>query len=198
MELTEDFFKIKKEKEKYIQPLILGARAFAPATKKNVAFAIYATPMDTSTEIGVQEIPMQYHDFKDVFEKKNADILPKHRPYDCAVELQDGAQPPFGPIYNLCETEFAVLHEYIDENLFNNFIQHSKSTAGAPILFIKKKGRSLHMYVDYCGLNKVTKKNRYPLPLISRLLEQLGSAEIFTKIALRGAYKLVQVKEGNE
>jgi hypothetical protein len=54
------------------------------------------------------------------------------------------------------------------------------------------------MYVDYRELNKVTKKNRYPLPLILELLEQLGSAKIFIKIELRGAYNLVQVKEGDE
>jgi hypothetical protein len=54
------------------------------------------------------------------------------------------------------------------------------------------------MYVDYRELNKVTKKNRYPLPLILELLEQLGSAKIFIKIELRGAYNLVQVTEGDE
>jgi hypothetical protein len=92
--------KSKNKKKKYIQPLILGARTFVLTVKKNIAFAIYATPIDTSTETSVQEIPMQYHDFKDVFEKKNANILSEHRLYDCANELQDGAQPPFGPIYN--------------------------------------------------------------------------------------------------
>jgi hypothetical protein len=104
---------------------------------------------------------MQYLDFKDVFEKKNADILPEHRPYDCVIELQDGAQPPFGPIYNLSQTELAALREYIDKNLSKNFIRHSKSPTGAPILFIKKKDGSLRMCVDYRGLNKETKKNRY-------------------------------------
>jgi hypothetical protein len=98
----------------------------------------------------------------------------------------------------LSQTELVALREYIDENLSKNFIQHSKSPAGAPILFVKKKDRSLYMCVDYRGVNKVTKKNRYPLLLISGLLEQLGSAKIFTKIDLRGAYNLVQVKEGDE
>jgi hypothetical protein len=65
-------------------------------------------------------------------------------------------------------------------------------------LFIKKKDGSLRMCVDYCGLNKVTKKNHYPLPLILGLLEQFGSAKIFTMIDLRSAYNLVQVKEGDE
>jgi hypothetical protein len=92
------------------------------------------------------------------------------RLYDCEIELQDGAQPPFGPIYNLSQTGLATLCEYIDENLSKNFIQHSKLHAGALILFLKKKDESLCMYVDYRGLNKVIKKNRYPLPLISGLL----------------------------
>jgi hypothetical protein len=141
---------------------------------------------------------MQYHNFKDVFEKKNANILLEHRPYDCAIELQDGTQPPFGRIYNLSQTELATLHEYIDENLSKNFIWHAKSLIGAPTLFVKKKDGSLHLYVDYCGLNKVTKKSSYPLPLILLLLEQFGSAKIFTKTDLRGAYNLVRVKERDE
>ena len=57
------------------------------AAKKNVAFAIYAIPMGTLTKTGVQEIPMQYHYFKDIFERKNADILSEHHPHDCAIEL---------------------------------------------------------------------------------------------------------------
>jgi hypothetical protein len=99
---------------------------------------------------------MQYHDFKDVFKKKNADILPKHSPYNCAIELQDGAQPPFGPIYNLSQTELAALREYSDENLSKNFIQHLKSPTGAPILFVKKKDGSLLMCVDSIKLLRTT------------------------------------------
>jgi hypothetical protein len=194
----KEFLQNQKRKRKNIQSLILGARIFACATKKNVAFAIYATPMGTLTEKGIQEIPMQYHDFKDVFEKKNVDILSEHRPYDCVIELQDGAQPLFGPIYNLSQIELAVLHEYIDEKLSKIFIRHSKLPTGVSILFEKKKDGSLRMYVDYWGFNKITKKNRYPLPLILGLLEQLGSAKIFTKIDLRGAYNLVRIKEGDE
>ena len=68
------FLQNKKTKtKKFIQSLILGARAFARATKKNVPFIIYATPMGTSIEKGVQKIPMQYYDFNDVFKKKNVD-----------------------------------------------------------------------------------------------------------------------------
>jgi hypothetical protein len=91
----------------------------------------------------------------------------------------------------LSQTELAGLREYIDENLSKDFIQHSKSLVGALILFVKKNDGSLSMCVDYRRFNKVIKKNRYPLPLILGLLEQLGSAKIFTKIDLRGAYNFV-------
>ena len=136
-------------------------------------------------------LPEQYKSYQDVFKKKNADILPQHRPYDCAIDIEDGAQVPFGAIYNLSQDELATLKEYIDENLAKGFIRHSKSPTGAFILFVKKKDGSLRMCVDYRGLNKVTIKNRYPLPLISGLLNQLGQAKIYTKIDLRGTYNLV-------
>jgi hypothetical protein len=143
-------------------------------------------------------ILVHYKEFQDVFEKKYADILPEHRPYDCAIDLQDGAQLPFGPIYNVSQNELLALKDYIKENLAKNFIRHSRSSAGVSILFVKKKNRSLRMYANYRGLNKIMVKNRYPLPLISRFLDQLGYAKIYTKIDLRGAYNLVCIKERDE
>jgi hypothetical protein len=65
---------------------------------------------------------MQYHDFKDVFKKKNADIFPEHRPYGCAIQLEDRAQSLIRPIYNLSQTELVALREYINENLSKNFV----------------------------------------------------------------------------
>ena len=94
-------------------------------------------------------------------------------------------------MYNLSPTELEVLREYIDENLANGFIQHSRSPAGAPIFSVKKKDGSLRLVVDYRGLNKVTIRNRYALPLISSLLERLNGAKFFTKLDLGGAYNLV-------
>ena len=187
--------RVRKSRMK--KPLFIGARAFVRSSKEGTPFVIYAAPTSEEKTLAAS-IPEQYKDFEDVFLKKNADILPEHRPYDCAIDLEEGAQPHFGLIYNLSQTELAELRKYIDENLSKNFIRHSKSPAGAPILFVKKKDGSLRMCVDYRGLNKVKKKNRYPLPLISGLLEQLGSAKVFTKIDLRGAYNLVRIKEGDE
>ncbi|EAL22396.1 hypothetical protein CNBB2750 [Cryptococcus deneoformans B-3501A] len=111
---------------------------------------------------------------------------------------EEGKNPPFGPIYNLSETELEALREYLDENLKKGFIRPSESPAGAPILFVKKKDGSLRMCVDYRGINKITIKNRYPLPLIAELLDRLKSAKVFTKIDLRGAYNLLRIKAGEE
>ena len=94
-------------------------------------------------------LPEQYKSYQDVFEKKNADILLQHQPYDCTIDIEDGAQVLFGSIYNLYQDELATLKEYIDENLVQSFIQHSMSPAGVPILFVKKKDGSLQMCVDY-------------------------------------------------
>jgi hypothetical protein len=133
-----------------------------------------------------------------IYLKKNVDILLEYRPYDCAIDLQEGAQLPFGPIYNLSENELGELRKHIDDNLGKKFIQHSKSPIGAPILFVKKKDGSLRMCVNYRGPHKLIIKNQYPLPLISNLLDRVGGAKIYTKIDLHGAYNLVCIKEGDE
>jgi hypothetical protein len=98
----------------------------------------------------MNEIPNRYKDFSDAFEKLNAtDYLPEHQRYDYRIDLQEGACPPFGPIYGLSAPELKALRGYLDENLEKGFIQPSKSPSGAPILFVKKKGGSLCLCVDY-------------------------------------------------
>ena len=109
-----------------------------------------------------------------------------------------GPSPPFGPIYGLSEPELEALRGYIDENLARGSIRHSKSPTGAPILFLKKKDGLLRLCVDYRGLNRVTIRNRYPLPLIPELPDRLWARHVFSKIDLRGAYNLVRIKPGVE
>jgi hypothetical protein len=101
-------------------------------------------------------------------------------------------------IYTLSQNKLVAFQEYLDENLAKNFIWHSKSLAGAPIFCVKKKDGSLWMYVDYCALNKIMIKNRYPLPLIFELLDQLGQAKLYTKFNLQKANNLVLIKGGNK
>ena len=86
-------------------------------------------------------------------------MLPPRRSHDHHINLMDDATPPFGLIYSLSEVELLALREFLDENLKNKMICPSQSSARAPILFIKKKDGSLCLAVDYCGLNKITKKD---------------------------------------
>ena len=153
---------------------------------------------ESETEINLSKLPIEYSDFVDVFSKESSKKLPPHRPYDHRIPLLPDSQPPFGPIYPLSEIELKELKSNLKENLDHGFICPSSSPAGAPILFVKKKDGSLRLVVDYRGLNKITIKNRYPLPLIGELLDRLKTAKIFSTIDLRGAYNLVRVAEGEE
>jgi len=98
----------------------------------------------------------------------------------------------------LSKFEQETLKEFIDENLTNGFIYSTLSPHGAPVLFVKKKDGSLWLCVDFCGLNKITKKDRYPLPLISDLLDSPHKVRIYTKINLQHVYYLVHIAKGNK
>uniref|UniRef100_A0A8C5M7C9 ribonuclease H n=1 Tax=Leptobrachium leishanense TaxID=445787 RepID=A0A8C5M7C9_9ANUR len=143
-------------------------------------------------------LPKAYHVFHDVFDKQKAETLPPRRPYDCPIDLLPGTAIPYGRIYPLSEPELAVLKEYIKENREKGFIRPSTSPAGAGIFFVDKKDGGLRPCVDYRDLNKITVKNRYPLPLIPELLERLKNAKIYSKLDLRGAYNLVRMKQDDE
>ena len=115
----------------------------------------------------MESISEAYWDFSDVFSKAKADTLAPHWPYDLKIALEDGAMPPQPLIYSLSNSELGTLREFIDEHLNIGFIWPSCSSHGAPILFVKKKDGSLWLCVDFWSLNKVTKKDHYPLPLIT-------------------------------
>ncbi|SJL00113.1 related to TY3B TY3B protein [Armillaria ostoyae] len=151
-----------------------------------------AAPLDMS------DIPAEYHDFADVFSDSLSKKLPEHRPYDLKINLEEGTSPPLGPIYSLSESKLKALHEFIDDNLHSRFITLSRSPHGAPVLFVKKKTSELCLCINFHGLNKISKKDRYPLPLISDLLNSMHSARVYTKLDLHHAYHLVCIAEGDE
>ena len=106
------------------------------------------------TSAGSEEakiLPVVYSEYSDVFSEEAGTKLPPHRgKLDHAIDLQPGTAPPFGPLYNLSETELGVLKDYIEQkNLKSDFIRRSKSPAGAPILFVKKKDGG---FTSVCGL----------------------------------------------
>lgn len=143
-------------------------------------------------------LPEALHGFRDVFSEEAAGILPAHKDSDHAIDIEDGATPPHRPLYNLSQTELHVLREYIENALEKGWIQHSTSPAGAPVLFVPKKDGKLRLCVDYRGLNKITIKNRHPLPLIGETLDRLGGAHYFTKLDLKDAYHRIRIRKGDE
>ena len=119
----------------------------------------------------LSNVPSEYHKFANIFSKIKAKTLPSHRPYDLKINLEEGAQPPVGPIYSLSASEQEALKEFIEENLNTGFIRPTSSPHGVLVLFVKKKDGLLHLCVNFRRLNYISKKNRYLLPLISDLLD---------------------------
>ena len=145
------------------------------------------------------EVPAEYSDYSDVFSAEHAAELPENTGMnEHAIELEEGKQPPFGPIYSLGLVELETLKTYIETNLANGFIRSSKSPAGVSILFNRKLDGSLYLCVDYRSLNNITIKNQYPLPLIVKLLDWLGWARRFTQLDLTNAYYWIRIHEGDE
>ncbi|KAL0150452.1 hypothetical protein M9458_054269 [Cirrhinus mrigala] len=143
-------------------------------------------------------IPTEYQDLLEAFSRLKATRLPPHRPGDCAIDLIPGATPPRGCIFPLSQAESVAMNNYIQEELAKGFIRPSTSPASAGFFFVKKKDGGLRPCIDYRGLNEVTIKYRYPLPLIPAALEQLRTAKIFTKLDLRSAYNLIRIRAGDE
>jgi hypothetical protein len=138
--------------------------------------------------------------YADVLDNATHWVRAPHRPgIDLAIELQPGSpQPPYLKMYNMSPRESEALKEWITEHLAKGHIRESTSPAGAPVVFSPKKNGKLRICVDYRKLNAMTIKNRYPLPLISELLDQLNGATIFSKIDLKDGYYHIRIREGDE
>src|SRR6266481_4836600 len=106
--------------------------------------------------------------------------------------------PPHSHIYPLSGTELVALREFLDDMLSKGFIRGSDSPGGAPVLFAKKKDTTLRLCMDFWKLNRITRKNRYPIPLVSNLIDQLGSAKIYTNFHLCAGYYNVRIAAGHE
>jgi len=145
---------------------------------------VQAKSTTISEKINLSSIPEEYHEYANVFSKSKAETLAPHRPYDLRIDLEKDSHPPVGTIYSLSKFKQEALKEFIDENLINGFIRSTSSSYRVLVLFVKKKDRSLRLCVDFRGLNRITKKDRYPLPLISNLLDSSRKARIYTKIDL--------------
>jgi len=157
-----------------------------------------ARSSSASTPLDLDIVPLEYCDYADIFSKAKASELPPHHDYDLKIKLEEGTSPPLGTLYSLSPVELSALQTFIDENLNTGFIRPTASSHAAPVLFVKKKDGSLLLCIDFRGLNKITKKDRYPLPLIYDLLDSPSRAKIYSKIDLQHAYHLVRIAPGDE
>jgi hypothetical protein len=132
-------------------------------------------------------------EYRDVFPEEVSG-LPPRRDIDFSIELAPGAVPVSRTPYRMSTPELVELKLQLKEMMDKGYIWPSVSPWGAPVLFVKKKDGTLRLCVDYRQLNKVTIKNKYPLPRIDDLFDQLGGASIFSKIDLRSGYHQVRIK----
>lgn len=146
----------------------------------------------------ITPLPTEYSDLVEAFSQVNASKLPPHRSADCAINLLPGTTPPKGRIFPLSQPESETMENYIKEELAKGFVQPSTSPASAGFFFVKKKDGGLRPCIDYRGLNEITVKFRYPLPLVPPALELLRRARYFSKLDLRSAYNLIRIREGDE
>ncbi|MBW0566053.1 hypothetical protein O181_105768, partial [Austropuccinia psidii MF-1] len=128
--------------------------------------------------------------YSDVFSKVKAEKLPPHCTCDHHIELE-WSLPSAGAIYSLSNQDSDTIRAYISENVEKCFIHPSSSSTGAPVLFVRKKDGGLHLCADYCKLNAVTRKNKYPVPPMNHLLTFFNGSSIFSIIYLCGAYNLL-------
>jgi hypothetical protein len=138
------------------------------------------------------------HVYADVFSETAFDSLPECRKWDHTIELEREPSPGFCKVYLLTLTEQTEIDTFLEEVLATGHIRQSKSPLGAPVFFIKKKDGKLHFVQDYRALNAITRKNRYPLPLIDDLIHRLKGAHYFTKLDVRWGYNNVRIREGDE
>jgi hypothetical protein len=140
----------------------------------------------------IQDIPVVC-EFSDVF-LEDLPGLPLERDVEFVIELKPGTAPISRRLYRMPPNELAELKTQLQDLLEKGFIRPSSSPWGCPAIFVKKKDQTLRMCVDYRPLNEVTIKNKYPLPQIDILFDQLTGARVFSKIDLRSGYHQIRIR----
>ncbi|KAE8668323.1 cytochrome P450 78A7-like [Hibiscus syriacus] len=183
-----------------IEAKMLSAIQFSKGVRKEeptfVASLVETEP--TMTEEVPREVGQVLAEFKDVMPAELPKKLPPKREVDHKIELVENAKPPARAPYRMAPPELEEMRKQLKDLLDAGYIRPSKSPYGAPVLFQKKHDGSLRMCIDYRALNKLTVKNKYPIPLIADLFDQLGGARWFTKLDLRSGYYQVRIAEGDE
>jgi hypothetical protein len=143
----------------------------------------------------LEEVPV-VNEYPDVFPEELLG-MPPDRDIEFVIDLIPGTSPIAKRPYRMAASELTELKKQLEELQRIGFIRPSSSPWGAPVLFVKKKDGSMRLCVDYRALNEVTIKNKYPLPRIDDLFDQLKGAKYFSKIDLRSGYFQLKIRESD-
>ena len=169
------------ERTNHLSNVISAATSRTMVQKGCEAYLAYV--IDTKkAESSLSDIPTVY-DYSNVFPEKLLGF-PLQREIEFVIDVVPGATPASITSYRMALVELKELKLQLQELLEKGFIHPSVSLWGAPVLFVKKKDGTLRLYVNFRQLNKMTVKNKYPLPRIDDLFDQLKGASVFSKIDL--------------
>ena len=176
-------------------PNVISAATVRTMVRKGCeAYLAYVIDM-VKERPSVSDIPT-VSDFPDVFSEELPGF-PPHREIEFVIDVVPGATPASITPYRMAPLELKELKLQLQELLEKGFIRPSVSPWGAPVLFVKKKDGTLRLCIDYRQLNKLTVKNKYLLPRIDDLFDQLKGASIFLKIDLRSGYHQLRIKDAD-
>jgi predicted aspartyl protease len=144
------------------------------------------------------KVPSTYHSRLAFFSKQKSDTLAPHRSIDHKIELTGDNTLGFCHLNKHSIEELETMRDYLTANLQKGFVVTSKAPFASPVLFARKSDGSLRFCVDYRKLNSLTKKNRYPLPLIDETLARLSKAKVFTKLDIRQAFHRIRISPESE
>ena len=143
-------------------------------------------------------VPRKFHQWLKVFGKVELERMPVRKVWDHAIDLREEFKTSKARVYPLSRNKRDEVQEFVDKHLKKRYIRPSKSEQMLLVFFVGKKDGGKHMVMDYCKLNRQTVKNNYPLPLITELVDNMGSKRVFTKMDLHWGYNNVHIKEGDK
>jgi hypothetical protein len=171
-----------------------GARCFAVTVDRNSPEG--ETRVGNSVPgVASQKLQKLLTEFQDVFPEELPNELPPDRGVHHTIPLEENAKPPFRPLYRVSPAELKEIEAQVKALLDKGFIEPSASPFGAPVLFVKKKDGTLRMVIDYRALNRLTVKNKFPLPRIDDLLDKLSGANYFSSLDLMSGYHQIRIRD---
>ena len=184
---------VRLEGERIVTPPYFVSMACAQRLLRKGCRGYLCSVMSSSTEdLSMTDIPIVC-EFPEVFPEELPG-MPVNREIEFSIEVAPGTNPISKTPYRMAPAELKELKTQLQELLDKGFIRPSSSPWGAPVLFVKKKDGTMRLCIDYRELNKVTIKNKYPLPRIDDLFDQLQGSQVFSKIDLRSGYHQLKVK----